>query len=86
MPVQAAVMTLGFSMLPQLTITGGRGYSIVPGFQVIFAIVKFSCQIKLILFSITKPNNNNVQLQSEQGGVLFLPAAFPLSGFFVTKL
>ena len=42
---------VGFSMVPQLTITGGNGYSIVPGFQVIFAILNFSCQNMFMLVS-----------------------------------
>jgi hypothetical protein len=37
-PVHATVKTLGFSIVPQVTITGGTGASIVPGFQEIFVI------------------------------------------------
>jgi hypothetical protein len=37
-PVHAIVNTFAFSIVPQVTITGGTGKSIVPGFQVVFAI------------------------------------------------
>jgi hypothetical protein len=38
-PAQATVMILGLSpSLPQLTITAGMGYNILPGRQISFAI------------------------------------------------
>ena len=38
MPVHAIVKTLALSIVPQVTITGGTGKSIVPDFQVVFVI------------------------------------------------
>ena len=45
MPVQAAVMTLGFLTVPQEIKAGGTGERRVPGFQVI-----------LLIFSLVKIN------------------------------
>ena len=38
MPVQAAVITLGCSMSPEVINAGGKGASMVPGFQVCLGI------------------------------------------------
>ena len=38
-PVHAIVKTLALSIVPQVTITGGTGKSIVPDFQVVFVII-----------------------------------------------
>jgi hypothetical protein len=38
MPVHAAVITLGFSMVPHEISAGGTGANIVPAFHAIFAI------------------------------------------------
>ena len=39
MPVQAMVIILGFSMVPQDTMTAGTGASRAPGFQVTLLIM-----------------------------------------------
>lgn len=46
MPVHAIVKTFAFSIVPHVTITGGRGESIVPGFHDILAIFT-SCNLML---------------------------------------